>query len=272
MSLFDLFIKGFIIGIAKIIPGVSGAMLAVSFSIYDKLIDAFTYFFDDVRNNLRFLMVVGSGILLSIMCFSNIVSFFINKYYFITMMLFIGFIVGGTYDFSKNIKYNFKSIIVILIVIFLVMFISLNNISNSYVLQGNYMDNIMFFIGGVIEVFASIVPGISGTALLMLIGIYDNVLMLFSNIFDLTYVIDNIMLYISYGIGIVISFIICSLGISYLLKKYRKLFDTIVFGLCISSILLLILLTFKSSFLFIDLIVGIVMFFFGILISYLSPK
>ena len=268
----DLFIKGFIIGIAKIIPGVSGAMIAVSFSIYDKLIDAITHFFDDWKKNIKFLLVFGGGIVLSIVCFSNIVRYFIGNYYFVTMMLFIGLIVGGTYSFSRDIEYGFKNEIIILFVVFLVMFISLNNISNSYVLQGNYMDNIMFFIGGVIEVFASIVPGISGTALLMLIGIYDNVLMLFSNIFDLTYVIDNIMLYISYGIGIVISFIICSLGISYLLKKYRKLLDTIVFGLCISSILLLILLTFKSSFMFIDLIVGIVMFFFGILISYLSPK
>ena len=272
MSLFDLFIKGFIIGIAKIIPGVSGAMLAVSFSIYDKLIDAFTYFFDDVRNNLRFLMVVGSGVLLSIMCFSNIVSFFINKYYFITMMLFIGFIVGGTYDFSKNIKYNFKSIIVILIVIFLVMFISLFNSSNNYVIQGNSFDYLIFFIGGVIEIFSSIVPGISGTALFMLMGIYDNILMLFGNIFNLSFVIDNIMLYISYGIGMMISFVVCSLFISYLIKKYRNLFDTIVLGLCISSILLLIIMAFRSSVMLFDLLLGIVLFFFGIFVSYLSPK
>jgi putative membrane protein len=247
----NLFIKGFIVGIAKIIPGVSGAMIAVSFSIYDKLINAITCFFDDWKSNLKFLLIFGGGVFLSIVCFSNIVRYLIDNYYFITMMLFIGLIVGGTYNFSRDIIYNFKNVITILFVIFIVMFISLFNIGNNYIIQGNYMDYIMFFVGGVIEVFASIVPGISGTALLMLIGIYDNVLMLFSNIFDLSFVINNIVLYISYGIGIIISFIVCSLGISYLLKKYRMLFDTIVYGLCISSILLLVLLTFKNSFVFI---------------------
>ena len=107
-------------------------------------------------------------------------------------MLFIGLIVGGTYSFSRDIEYGFKNVIIILFVVFLVMFISLNNISNSYVLQGNYMDNIMFFIGGVIEVFASIVPGISGTALFMLMGIYDSILVIFGNIFNISFVIDNI--------------------------------------------------------------------------------
>ena len=53
-----LFIKAFIIGIAKIIPGVSGAMLAVSFSIYDKLINSITNFFDDKKNNLKFLLIL----------------------------------------------------------------------------------------------------------------------------------------------------------------------------------------------------------------------
>ena len=52
-----LFFKSFIIGIAKIIPGVSGAMLAVNFSIYDKLINAITNFFSDKKNNLKFLLL-----------------------------------------------------------------------------------------------------------------------------------------------------------------------------------------------------------------------
>lgn len=267
-----LFLKGFIIGVAKIIPGVSGAMIAVSFSIYDRLINAITNFFDDKKNNLKFLLIIGSGILLSIVFLSNIISYFIGNYFFVTMMLFIGLIVGGTYNFSKKIEYNFKNITIIILVILLVGSISLFNINNNYVIQGNYIDYIMFFIGGVIEIFSSIVPGISGTALLMLIGIYDNILVLFSNVFNLSFVIENILIYISYGIGMMLSFIICSIGISYLLKKYRNLFDTIILGLSISSILLLLFMTFNSGFRFIDLVIGIILFFIGLLISYLFDK
>lgn len=268
----DLFLKGFIIGIAKIIPGVSGAMIAVSFGIYDKLINAVTNFFDDKRNNLKFLLIVGSGVLLSIVCFSNIIRYFIGSYYLITMMLFIGLIVGGTYNFAKNIDYSIKNIIIIILVISFVIIISLGNISNSYVMTGSYLDYIMFFIGGIVETFSSIVPGISGTALLMLIGIYDNILLLFSNIFSLSFVLDNIMLYISYGIGMILSFIIFAILISYLLKKYRKLFDTIVLGLSISSIILLLVMVFSSSFVFIDLIIGGILFLVGVLISYLFDR
>ena len=268
----SLFLKGFIIGIAKIIPGVSGSLIAVSFNLYEKLINSITHFFDDKKNNLKFLLIIGSGILLAIVFFSNIVRYFINKYYFVTMMLFIGLIVGGTYNFSKNIKYNFKNIFTIILVILLVLGISLFNINNTYIIHGNYMDYIMFFVGGVIEIFSSIVPGISGTALYMLLGIYDNILMIFGNVFNISFVIDNIMIYISYGLGMGLSFIVCSLFISYLIKKYRSLFDTIVFGLSISSIILLLLLAFNNGFVLIEFIVGIILFILGIGISYLFDR
>ena len=71
-----LFFKGFIIGIAKIIPGVSGAMLAVSFGIYDKLINAITNFFDNKKFNFKFLLILGSSIILAIVLFSSLAGLF----------------------------------------------------------------------------------------------------------------------------------------------------------------------------------------------------
>jgi putative membrane protein len=268
----DLFLKGFIIGIAKVIPGLSGAMLAVSFGIYDRLINSITSFFDNKKDNFKFLLLVGSGILLAIVFFSKIIRYFIGCYYIETMMLFIGLIVGGTYSYSKNIDINIRNIVIVLLVILFVMLISFGNVSSNYVMNDSFLDYIMFFIGGIVEIFSSIVPGISGTALFMLMGMYDNILMLFSNMLDLSYVFENIMLYISYGIGMMISFIVFSILISYLLKKYRKLFDTIVLGLSISSILLLLVMTFSKSFSFMSLFIGCLMFFVGVVISYLSPK
>ena len=265
----NLFLKGFIIGIAKIIPGVSGAMIAVTFGIYDRLINAITNFFDDKKGNFKFLLIVGSGIFLSIVSCSGIIRYFINNYYLITMMLFIGLIVGGSYNYSKNIDYNVKNIMIVISVILLVVGVSIFKIDGNYIMDGSINDYLMFFIGGIIEIFSSIVPGISGTALFMLIGMYDNILMLFSNVLNLSYVIDNVMIYISYGIGMMISFIIFSIGINYLLKKYRKLFDTIIFGLSISSIILLVVMAFSKSFRFMDLVIGIVLFIIGVIISYL---
>ena len=104
---------------------------------------------------------------------------------------------------------------------------------------------------------------------MMLVGLYDNMLMLFGNIFNISYVLSNFMLYVSYGLGMFVSFICLSIGINYLLKKHRNLFDAIVLGLSISSILLLLIMTFKNEFEIIHLVIGIVMFFLGFVISFL---
>ena len=265
----NLFLKGFIIGIAKIIPGVSGAMIAVSFSIYDKLINSITNFFDNKKDNIKFLVIFSSGVLIAISLFSNIVKYFIDNYYLITMLFFVSLIMGGTYKYSLNIEYNLKRIFIIIFTVIIVMFLSLFSSSYNYINTGNYIDYIMYFIGGVIEIFSSIVPGISGTALMMLIGLYDNILILFSNMFNISYILEYFMLYVSYGLGMFVSFIVFSIGINYLLKKHRNLFDVVVLGLSISSILLLLMMTFKNGFVFIHLIIGIVMFIVGFIISFL---
>ena len=53
-----LFLKGFIIGIGKIIPGVSGALLAINFHVYERLINAITHFFDGKKENFKFLLII----------------------------------------------------------------------------------------------------------------------------------------------------------------------------------------------------------------------
>ena len=71
-----LIIKGFFIGIAKIIPGVSGALLAITFSLYEEGLNAITNFFDNPKKNLSFLLKVGFGIILGITIFSKVITYF----------------------------------------------------------------------------------------------------------------------------------------------------------------------------------------------------
>jgi len=145
-----LFLKGFVIGIGKIIPGVSGAMLAINFNIYERALDAVTNFFGDWKNNLKFILLLGSGIVCSVIICSNIIMYLLSNYFFITMMFFIGLILGGTYNFSLNIKFNCKSIIVVLLIAILFLVLGIGNFNNSYVIKNNMFDNIVFFIGGII--------------------------------------------------------------------------------------------------------------------------
>lgn len=266
------FLKGLIIGIGKIIPGVSGAMLAIYFNVYERAIDAINNFFCDWRNNLRFLLLLGSGIIISIVLGSNIVLYFLNNYMFVTLMLFIGLIIGGTYNFSLKIVYNKKNVLFGFVIMIIFLLLSLGNISNKYVLNNGFIDNIIFFVGGIIEVISSVVPGISGTALLMVMGIYDIVLEMISNIFNISYVIRYINLYLSYGIGMFVSFIVMITLINYLIKRYKNTTYVVILGLCISAIIFLFKLAFCSKFSVIEFIFGIMSMAIGVLISCIMDK
>ena len=267
-----LFIKGFIIGIGKIIPGVSGALLAINFKVYERAIEAIVNFFDDWKKNLLFIMKLGSGIILSIVLCSNGIMYLLNNYRFITMMFFVGLICGGTYNYAIGIKCNCKDILFMILFIVILFIISYGNISNSYEITHGFMDNIVFFIGGVIEVMASIIPGISGTAIHLILGIYDNILMMISKVFDFQYVLMNINLYISYGLGMMVSFIICMICINYLLKRYPVIFSKIILGLCIYSILMLIIFTFSLKMTILNFIIGLMLLMVGLLIGCLLDK
>ena len=267
-----LFLKGFIIGIGKIIPGVSGAILAINFNVYEKALDAVTNFFSDWKNNLKFILLLGSGIIASVIICSNIIMYLLNNHFFITMMFFIGLILGGTYNFSLNIKFNYKTTLIIGLVAVLFLIIGISNFDNSYIIKNNIIDNIVFFIGGIIEIMASIIPGISGTALLMLIGIYDNILELISSIYNIPYLIENINLYLSYGIGMSLSFIVSTFLMTYLIKQHKNYTYAVIFGLSISSIFLLIIMTFCRTFTPIEFILGIMLLFVGLVVSCILDK
>lgn len=267
-----LFIKGLIIGIGKIIPGVSGALLAMNFGVYERAISAMVNFFDNWKSNLRFLLLLGSGILLAIVLGSNGVIYLLNNYEFITMMFFLGLIGSGTYNLAVKIRCNYRDIGLIIGLIGLLLFFSSGKMNNEYIISNAFGDNIIFFVGGMIEVLASIIPGISGTAIQMIIGIYDYVLGMISKIFDINYVISNINLYLSYGLGMIVSFIGGTLLIDYLFKKYRDRTNVMILGFCIYSILMLGRITFSIRVGIIQIVIGIMLLIFGLLIGSILDK
>ena len=256
-----LFIKSFIIGIGKIIPGVSGAILAINFGLYEKIITALTCFFDDWKNNLKFLFIVIIGGLFGVVIGSKGLLFLFNNYQFLTLMFFNGLIIGGSYIFAKGIEYRKNDIFFILFIILvaIVSFIPIKNI--------NISNNIMLLLGGFIEVFASIVPGISATSLLMLLGVYNQVLLLISNVNNLNYVINNLNVYLYFGIGMFLSFMINLYLIKICLNKYPHESHLVALGLSIASIIYLLINTFKLSFNIISLIIGMGLFIIGIIIN-----
>ena len=265
-----LFVKGFIIGLGKIMPGVSGALLAINFGIYEKLLDTLTNFFSNWKNNLKFLLVICSGGLLAIVFGSKLLLYLFDSYKFITMLFFIGLIAGGIYNFSKEITYSWKELVLLLLVIGIFLLLNFYSFTNNSLISKN--NSLIFFLGGFIEVFASIVPGISATSLLMMMGIYNTILKMIANVYNFNFVINHLNLYFCYGLGIIVSFIINIYLINYLIKKYHNTSYTIVLGLSLASIIYLIFITFKLKFNLIELLIGIMLFLVGVLFANLLNK
>jgi len=262
MKAIILFLKGLIIGIGKIIPGVSGAVLAIILKVYDEGIDKIVNLFSDFKKNILFLINVGLGILFGIVFFSNIINYTLNNYYVITMLFFVGLIVGGIPSILKEVdKKDYKYT---LIVVFLFTVLSLLNINNNYVFKNNFIDYIIFFLGGIIETCGTVIPGLSSTAMLFILGIYNNIIESISNISNLMF---DYKVLVPFILGIISSLIFVSKGISVALKKYKKKTYCIILGLVLSSIIVLIFKTFTYQVKLIELIIGLIFMIIGIIIS-----
>ena len=90
-----LVIKGMIIGLANVIPGVSGGTLMITLGLYEKIINTISHFFKNFKENLKFLIPLGIGLVLAVLLFSKIIGASLDKYPFPTTLLFIGLILGG---------------------------------------------------------------------------------------------------------------------------------------------------------------------------------
>ena len=94
----------------------------------------------------------------------------------------------------------------------------------------------VFFFSGFLEAVGTVLPGISSTALLMIIGVYPYYIKILSNLLDLGYVFDSLYFLLPFGIGLVLGVIIISLLVNYLFKHYKSETFSIIFGLSFSTI------------------------------------
>ena len=247
-------LKGIVIGIGKIIPGVSGAVIAISLGVYEKGLEAITKI---NKENIKFLINIGSGIVISIILFSKLILYFMNNYYLPTILLFIGLIIGGTFELKKNIKFDRKIDIVILLISIILMYL----IST---LEKNPQNNVILQI---LDAFATVFPGISGTALLMLYGCYNTIMMAISNVLQPGLIVFNLFVLTSYGSGMLIGIIMFSKIITYLFKKHSKQTSIFILGISVSTIFVLLKDTIGMSKNIIEIIFSIFLLVIGYFLS-----
>jgi len=252
--------KGILIGIGKIIPGVSGSLIAMSLGVYEKCIDIISNFFIEIKYNYKFIFSLCLGFLISMIFFSNILYYFITKHYFFTICLFIGLIIGSVPCILNEHKIKTKwEYIYILFPFLIIIFISVLG-KNEIVIENNIFGYLMTFIIGFIDALTMIIPGISGTAIFMILGVYEFVLLLFSRLL--------FPFIIFFVIGLIVGvFITCKL-INYCFKNFNHQTYLFILGFILSSILFLIIDILSKSFSFLQFVLGILLFICGYFISH----
>jgi putative membrane protein len=259
-----LIIKGFIIGLAKIIPGVSGSLFALNLGLYERGIDAIDNFFKKTKENIYFLGTIGIGILIAIIFGSNIINYMLIHYYVLTMLLFIGLLSGSIPNLitKTNIKTK-KEFLYFFITFFIMIIICFVKINNEYVYINNLPNNLFVFFIGMIDAATMIIPGISGTAILMLMGCYQFFLSIFVNITNLS----NINIILFFTLGLVIGIIIVTKIMNYLLNKKKDLIYPIILGFSLSSIIILLIQTITKISDIIQIFIGLPIMLLGFKIA-----
>lgn len=255
-----LIIKGFFIGIGKIIPGVSGAMLAITLGVYEKGLKIISNVFKNIKDNIKFILPIGLGFVLGILLFSKIIVRLLEQYYLPTMLLFIGLILGGIPNIKKEVNLKNKvNIIYFILTLFIIIPLSFLKQDNT----ATYNFYIIILMGFV-EAISMIVPGLSGTALLMTLGYYEIIMNAFSMI--------DIKVLFPFVIGIVIGAIIISKIINYLFKKHREKTNVVIYGLAVSSVVILLMQTLSNNYNIVEIIISLVLLIVGYNVSKIMEK
>lgn len=267
-----LILKGFFIGIANIIPGVSGGTLAITLGIYERLINTISHFFKNLKENIEFIIPIGIGAILSIFLLSNVISFCLDKYTLATILFFIGLILGGIPLLNKKIKGHYKSIsnIIIFIITFsLVILLSLlKGEGHISFVNMNFIDYLWLFLVGVIAAATMVIPGISGSFVLMLLGYYQPIIDVISSLTKFNNIVENILILFPFGVGVLVGIIVISKIIEFLFKKFEVKTYFGVMGFIISSIITIFIGTDGLIFSVPQLLIGLILLSVGFVIAY----
>lgn len=230
MNIVKEFLKGILIGIANIIPGVSGGTMAVSMGVYDKIIMAITGIRKNFKKSIITLLPYGIGAVAGIVILSYVVEYALGNYPMQTSGLFIGLIIGGIpiiVNKVKGVKVKLRNSIIFLLFFLLVIGMVFFNGSEGSAtdITVNLINIVQLFFIGIIASATMIIPGVSGSMVMMVLGFYGIIISNISNFitavtaFDVPALIHGVGVLFPFGLGILIGIGVIAKIIEQLFKK-----------------------------------------------------
>lgn len=247
---------GILMGIANIIPGVSGGTMAVSMGIYDRIIGSITNLFKQFKKSVMTLLPYGIGMIVAIIGLSYFIETFFEKYPLQTGSLFVGLILGGVPILIKKVSKNpstgskskthgFDAISVVLFIIFFALIILLQIFGSDkeakITLSVSVIQMVKLFIIGVIASATMVIPGVSGSMILLILGYYNPIIETINSTikalspWNFDTILHNVAILAPFGIGVLVGIFAIAKLIEFLLSRYEKRTYFAILGLVLAS-------------------------------------
>ena len=269
MKFFIDILKGMVIGLANIIPGVSGGTMMVSMGIYDTLIYCITHLFKQFKKSLMTLLPFVVGMIASLP----------------TNTLFIGLILGGLPAIFKQIKGSKKRDSIlggILFVLFFALVIFMATLKETQdtgaVISLSVLEVLKLTLMGCIASATMVIPGVSGSMMLMLMGYYYPVIGAIKNLINALVALDggailyNVGILLPFGIGVVIGIFAIAKLIEILLAKWKCITYGAILGLVVASPFAILMGLSLPGFNLVQVIVSVLTFILGFAAAWLLAR
>ena len=226
--------RGLMMGISDLIPGVSGGTIALILGIYDRLLSAISGFFSrEWKKHLMFLIPLGVGIGAALLLFSRLIDYLLTYHIVPTQFFFIGLVLGVLPFLSREagIARNFGPVHYVLLVavgVSLAATAFLSPAESEPIRELNASNAPGLFFAGWLGSMAMLLPGISGSFILLLLGAYSTAIAALSDL--------NLPIIAVIGAGVGVGFIVSSKVIHFLLSRIPTVMYAIIIGLIAGSV------------------------------------
>lgn len=223
------FLKGIIVGIGGVSPGLSGSVLLIIFGLYRKTLDALGNLFKDFRKNIVFLLPLVLGMFAGVLMFSKLINFFINRFEMPTCFCFLGLILGTLPMIWKEVRQQGFApryyIYIALAAIAGIFFFKLNPYAFPEVTEPNLLQCIAL---GVAVAATAIIPGVDPAVFLTTLGLYRVYVAALAEL--------NFSILLPMAIGLAAGAVIISFFMSFLFKRFYTATYSVIFGIFLTMI------------------------------------
>ncbi|HFE5840085.1 TPA: DUF368 domain-containing protein [Staphylococcus aureus] len=235
-------LKGFAMGTSDLVPGVSGGTIALLLGIYNQFIASISGIFSRrFWPSFTFLIPIIIGMLLAMGSLSNLFNYLLSQHHIPTMFFFGGLIIGIVPYLLKisNYKTSFttKHYMMVIAGIAILIVITLMNNGDKHAGETLTLSTsliIKYFIAGMCASSAMLLPGISGSFMLLVFGVYGTVMLAISEVVKLNFA--GLPILLAVGFGVLVGFIISSKIIQYFLTHHKLMTFALIIGFVVGSL------------------------------------